>query len=280
MIHTNLMTAASVLCLASTALAQTPAAPTPAPAAPPQPELPSDPEEIKSLSSYGFGYQSGVRFGQEMSRYGIGSADINKDKFASAFWDGFQGTQPTLAQEKIGPAMQALAQNIQKREEKLAAANLEAGTKFLTENAKREGITVTSSGLQYEVITDGTGEQYQAPADGAQDQGTRFMVSYRGTLIDGTEFDASAEPIAFTLGVVPGFREALTLMKPGSKWNIYLPASLGYGEQRQGAVIAPNSTLVFEVQLHEILPPQPQPNLPQGLEGILPNGATPPTPKQ
>ena len=269
----NLILSASILGLASTALAQTPPA---APTAPPQPELPTDPTEIKTLSSYGFGYQTGLRFQQEMSQYGINAQDIDSEKFVAAFWDAYNGSDPAMTQEKIGGAMQALAQNIQKREQEIGAANLEKGNAFLAENAKKEGITVTESGLQYEVLEKGGDKQYEVPAEGAQDQGTRFMVSYKGTLIDGTEFDASEQPVPFTLGVVPGFQEALKSMKVGSSWKIYLPPNLAYGEQRQGADIAPNSTLIFELKLHEILPPQPRPALPQGLQGLVPHpGAAP-----
>lgn len=278
---TKLITAASSFLLAANTFAQTPVAPATTP--PVQPELPTNPQEIKDLSSYGFGYQSGIRFEQEMSSYGIGIADIDKEKFANAFWEAFKGSEPSVAQEKIGPAMQALAQNIQKREQKLGAANLEAGKKFLAENAKRDGVTVTPSGLQYEVLKAGEGKLYTAPTDGSQDQGTRFMVSYKGTLIDGTEFDASEQPVAFTLRIVPGFREALTSMKVGSQWKIFLPASLGYGEQRQGPLIEPNSTLVFEVALHEILPPEPKPTIPANLQDLIQGGAggaVAPTPKQ
>ncbi|MCA0236923.1 MAG: FKBP-type peptidyl-prolyl cis-trans isomerase [Bacteroidetes bacterium] len=130
------------------------------------------------------------------------------------------------------------------REEK-AAANLEAGKKFLAENAQREGVVSLDSGLQYEILVEGTG-----PKPGPTSSVT---CHYHGTLPNGTVFDSSVrrgQPATFPLNrVIKGWTEALQLMPTGSKWRLYLPPHLAYGEQQVSAEIGPNSTLVFEVEL-------------------------------
>ena len=132
----------------------------------------------------------------------------------------------------------------------------------MEENGKRKEVVTTKSGLQYEVIAPGGDKKYVAPApkldkDGkpeeAQDN-KQFMVNYRGTLINGTEFDKSPEgqTVPMTLQVVPGFKEALTTMPIGAKWKLFIPAALAYGEQRRSAELGPNSTLIFDLELVSI----------------------------
>lgn len=131
---------------------------------------------------------------------------------------------------------------------KQADEALKAGETFLADNAKREGIKVTDSGLQYEVLTEGTGDKPSA-AD-------RVTVHYTGTLINGEVFDSSVErgqPVTFPLGnVIPGWTEGVQLMSPGAKYKFYIPAKLGYGERGAGGKIGPNQTLIFEVELISI----------------------------
>ncbi|RYZ14619.1 MAG: FKBP-type peptidyl-prolyl cis-trans isomerase, partial [Myxococcaceae bacterium] len=150
-------------------------------------------------------------------------------------------------------AMEALGELLQGREKESAAKNLEAGKKFLEENGKRKEVTTTKSGLQYEVLAKGGEEKYVAPKEGEEDN-KQFLVNYKGSLIDGTEFDASpaGETVPMTLGVIDGFKEALTTMPVGAKWKLFIPSELAYGEQRQGADIAPNSVLIFELELVKI----------------------------
>jgi len=149
---------------------------------------------------------------------------------------------------------------MEKREKDLAAKNLEAGKKFLEENGKRKEVTTTKSGLQYEVLAKGGDKKYEAPKDGKEDS-KQFLVNYRGTLIDGTEFDKSpaGQPVPMTLQVIPGFKEAITTMPIGAKWKLFIPAALAYGEQRGSAQLGPNSTLIFELELVSIedAPQQP-----------------------
>jgi FKBP-type peptidyl-prolyl cis-trans isomerase FklB len=129
--------------------------------------------------------------------------------------------------------------------QKLSEKNKADGEKFLAENAKKEGVKVLPSGLQYKVITPGTGKSPKAT--------DTVTTHYKGMLIDGTEFDSSykrGEPATFPVsGVIPGWTEALQLMKEGAKWQLFLPSNLAYGERGAGRDIGPNATLIFEVEL-------------------------------
>ena len=133
--------------------------------------------------------------------------------------------------------------------EKKYADNKAAGEKFLAENKTKEGVVTTPSGLQYKVITKGTGA---IPADTS-----KVKVNYKGTLIDGTFFDSSikrGQPATFGVSqVIPGWVEALQLMPEGAKWKLYIPSELAYGAQGAGEMIPPHSTLVFEVELLKVL---------------------------
>jgi FKBP-type peptidyl-prolyl cis-trans isomerase len=125
-----------------------------------------------------------------------------------------------------------------------------ADKQFLVDNAKKDGVTTTASGLQYKVIIQGEGAKPSSPA-------TRVKVHYRGSLIDGSEFDSSYsrnQPLTFALnGVIAGWTEGLQLMPIGSKYVLYIPSELGYGASGAGGVIPPNATLIFEVELLDIL---------------------------
>jgi FKBP-type peptidyl-prolyl cis-trans isomerase len=235
-------------------------------AAPPKP----DAATVKSDSSYALGFRTGSTFSQQFGRFGVTAEDLHQDHFIKGFMDALKGSGPSLDEEKLQAAMQALGDSLQAREKQLASDNLAAGAKFLEENGKREGVVTTASGLQYEVIEKGGAEKYAAPKEGAQDN-KQFLVNYKGTLINGKEFDASpaGQPVPMTLQVVEGFREALTTMPVGAKWKLYLPAKLAYGEERRSADIGPNSALVFELELVKI---EDAPAAPQGLPFPLPQG--------
>jgi FKBP-type peptidyl-prolyl cis-trans isomerase len=261
---------ALVLGLFASASAQTPAAaPAKAEATTPPVEVPAkpklDPAVVKSDSSYALGFRTGGGFAQQFGKFGVGAADLDPETFLKGFMAAIKGGKPELEEAKLQAAMEALGEMLQGREKATAAANLEAGKKFLAENAKKEGVTTTKSGLQYEVINKGGDKKYVAPKEGEEDN-KQFMVNYKGTLIDGKEFDASpaGEPVPMTLQVVPGFKEALTTMPVGAKWKVYLPSELAYGEERRSAEIAPNSALIFELELVEIkdAPPAPEGGMP------------------
>lgn len=175
-----------------------------------------------------------------------GTNEMSMEIMAAAFRSASLGEEAKMTEEDANALVQKFFAQAGERE---AQANLEAGNKFLEENKAREGVTTTESGLQYEVLTEGTGAKPTA-AD-------QVRVHYHGTLIDGTVFDSSVdrgEPAVFGVGqVIPGWTEALQLMPVGSKWKVYLPSDIAYGERGAGGDIGPNSTLVFEVELLEIV---------------------------
>lgn len=195
------------------------------------------------------GYAIGILVGtnnKQQVENAPGGADINLDAMVAAFNAATKGEEGDMTAEE---ADQVIRRYFESAGEKEGQLNLEAGNAFLEENKSREGVNTTASGMQYEVITEGTG-----PKPSAED---RVRVHYHGTLIDGTVFDSSVdrgEPAVFGVGqVIPGWTEALQLMPVGSKWKIYLPSDLAYGERGAGADIGPNTTLIFEVELLEIV---------------------------
>lgn len=177
---------------------------------------------------------------------------LNEDAFLRGLHEAMDGQDAALPQEELRSALQSFSQAIQEEQaaEREAASqrNLEEGEAYLAENAGRAEVTVTDTGLQYEVLEEGDGPRPQP--------GDQVTIHYRGTLLDGTEFDSSyerGEPATFGVGqVIPGFSEALQLMPVGSKFRVVIPGELGYGEQGAGADIGPNATLVFEIELLEI----------------------------
>ena len=234
-----------------------PAAAETAPAAPAP--APVSAEESKSDASYALGYRTGGSFGQEFGRYGVKLDDLEMENFIKGFEAAVKGDKPEVEEDRLQAAMAALGAMLEQREKDSAQANLDAGKKFLEENGKREGVVTTKSGLQYEVLNKGGESKYVAPKEG--DPEKQFMVNYKGTLIDGTEFDASPEgsPVPMTLQVIDGFKEALTTMPVGAKWKLFIPSELAYGEERRSADIAPNTVLIFELELLEIKDAPPAP---------------------
>jgi FKBP-type peptidyl-prolyl cis-trans isomerase len=225
---------------------------TPAVEVPAKPAL--DPAAVKADSSYALGFRTGGGFAQQFGKFGVTAADLDTETFLAGFMAALKGGKPEIEEAKLQAAMEALGEMLQGREKATAAANLEAGKKFLAENAKRKGVITTKSGLQYEVLAKGGTEKYAAPKEGAEAPEKQFLVNYKGTLIDGTEFDASppGQPVPMTLQVVEGFKEALTTMPVGAKWKVFMPSNLAYGEERRSAEIAPNSVLIFELELIKI----------------------------
>ncbi len=196
-------------------------------------------------------YALGLSMGNNFRASGI--EKINVKDFADGVAAVFEGAQPKMTYDEAKAEIQSFFGEMEKRQQEAAAkmgeVNRAAGEKFLAENKQRAEVKTTESGLQYEVITDG---------DGAQPKSTdRVEVHYTGRLIDGTVFDSSVERgVPATFGVtqvIPGWVEALQLMKAGSKWRLYIPSDLAYGAQGAGGVIGPHQTLIFDVELLKVL---------------------------
>ena len=192
-----------------------------------------------------FSYAIGLGIGQNL--LSMGAKGIAVDDFAQAIKDVLEGNQTAISHTE---ARDIVNKYFAELEEKMNAANIEAGKKFLEENKKREGVVTLPSGLQYEVITEGNVGRYAKAT-------YQVLCHYEGTLIDGTLFDSSikrGQPATFGVNqVIPGWVEALQLMPEGAKWKLYIPSDLAYGAQGAGEMIPPHSTLVFEVELQKIL---------------------------
>ncbi|MEM6580469.1 MAG: FKBP-type peptidyl-prolyl cis-trans isomerase [Pseudomonadota bacterium] len=192
--------------------------------------------------SYGIAYTLGQRMAAD-------SVPMDVDAFTEGLRDSLTGAEPKLSQEQIQSEMQAYQEEAMAEQQAAQAAvavtNQEAATAYLAENATREGVTVTDTGLQYEVVEAGDG-----PLPGPDDT---VEVHYRGTLLDGTEFDSSynrGETVTFGVSqVIPGWTEALQLMPVGSTYKLTIPPELGYGAGGAGGVIGPNAALLFDVEL-------------------------------
>lgn len=188
-------------------------------------------------------YSLGVNVAKSVKNQGLTS--IDSEAIAQAFTDVFEGNELKISEQESNLILQDYFGKLAKEAQ---SANVEAGEKFLAENAKRDGITTTATGLQYEVLAEGSGD---SPKETDQ-----VTVHYHGTLIDGTVFDSSVErgqPAKFPVnGVIPGWVEALQLMKTGAKYKLFIPSNLAYGERGAGGSIGPNATLIFEVELISI----------------------------
>ena len=197
--------------------------------------------------SYGIAYGLGERLKGD-------GVPLDVPAFSAGLKDSFDGTPAKLSQEEIGKEMQAFQQQQSTKQEakmqEVAEKNIAEGAAFLAENATREGVVVLESGLQYLVVEAGDG-----PLPKESDT---VEVHYRGTLMDGTEFDSSyARNSTVSFGVtqvIPGWTEALQLMPVGSKWQLFIPSELAYGTGGAGAMIGPNATLIFDVELLQIAP--------------------------
>lgn len=188
------------------------------------------------------GYSLGYDIGRSLKRQ---VSDVDAASMARGLNDALKGTTPALPEQEMQQRAQAVQQEAARR---IPERNRKEGEAFLAKNQGEKGVQTTASGLQYKVLSMGKGRKPKAE--------DTVTVNYRGTLIDGTEFDSSYkrnQPATFPLrGVIPGWTEALQLMPEGSKWILYLPASLAYGERGAGQLIGPNSALIFEVELLSI----------------------------
>jgi FKBP-type peptidyl-prolyl cis-trans isomerase len=195
--------------------------------------------------SYALGVLIGENNKQQM-KDAPGVDQLNKEIIIAAFQKAFLGDSVQIKADNANGIIQTYFTAISTAE---AAKNISAGEEFLAANGSKAGVVTLPSGLQYEIITAGTG-----PKPTAEDQ---VKCHYHGTTIDGKVFDSSVdrgEPAVFPVNrVIPGWTEALQLMPVGSKWKLFIPAALAYGERGAGADIKPNSTLIFEVELLEIV---------------------------
>ena len=197
-------------------------------------------------ASYGIGIEIGTNFRPAQDYFDL-------DALIQGIEDALAERELALPADSLQVARQRVGQQVQQTQitaqQELTDKNLAEGEAFLTENATKEGIITTDSGLQYEILTQGDGPR--------PDADSQVKVHYRGTLIDGTEFDSSYErgdPSEFGVNrLIPGFSEGLQLMPVGSHYRLFIPADIGYGQQAAGSSIGPNSTLIFEVELQEIL---------------------------
>jgi FKBP-type peptidyl-prolyl cis-trans isomerase FklB len=191
-------------------------------------------------------YAIGLDVGNAMKKQSI---DINTDIFMKGLKDSLSGDKKLMTDDEIRETMTAFSREMADKQKemmkKAAEKNRQEGDVFLAENKKKEGIKTVASGLQYKVIEEGKGKTPKA--------GDTVTVNYRGTLIDGTEFDSSykrGQPATFPVsGVIKGWTEALQLMKEGAKWQLFIPSDLAYADKGAGGIIGPNAVLIFDVEL-------------------------------
>jgi FKBP-type peptidyl-prolyl cis-trans isomerase FklB len=203
-------------------------------------------------------YSLGYNYGQYLKQRSI---EVEMDLFVKGTKDSLSGNPGLLSESEVKDVLANFSKELRAKQEaknkELAEKNKKEGEAFLAQNAKKPGVTVLPSGLQYQVITEGTGEIPKAT--------DRVSVNYRGTLIDGTEFDSSqkaGKPAEFSVnGVIKGWTEALQLMKVGSKWQLSIPSNLAYGEAGRPS-IPPSRTVLFGVELLAIKPSPPTPPAP------------------
>jgi FKBP-type peptidyl-prolyl cis-trans isomerase FklB len=236
----------SALCVASIGLAQD------------KPQL----KDQKDKASYSIGYDIGSTFKKQ-------NVELNADALFAGFKDALAAKEAALSKEEREKTLEAFQKEMMEKQvaasKEAATKNAAEGEKFLAENKNKEGVKTTASGLQYKVLKEGSG-----PTPKETDT---VVTNYKGTLLDGTEFDSSYkrnEPMTFPVNrVIKGWTEALQLMKPGAKYQLFIPSALAYGERGAGRDIGPNATLIFEVELLSIKPPEAP---------VTPGAAAAPTP--
>ncbi len=192
---------------------------------------------VGDAASYGLGYDIGMN----IAGNGLLAEDVVRDDVMAGLLDAMSGKEPAVNPEVVQEAMKELAKKVTQRRKAIA-------TKFFEENKKKEGVQVTESGLQYQVIKSGTGASPTADS--------KVSVHYEGKLVNGDIFDSSlqrGEPATFGVSqVIPGWTEALLRMKVGDKWKLFIPPNLAYGDRGSPPVIGPNEALIFEVELLEV----------------------------
>ncbi len=213
--------------------------------------------EARTLSSEKdkVSYAIGLDIGKSLKQQNLGADDVDLKKMRVGILDALTGTKSVLSDSQLNETMMAFQKSMMAKQDSLnkvkADANQKASDSFFAKNGKEAGIITTASGLQYKIITEGTGKK--------PDSTNTVTVHYAGTLLDGTEFDSSikrGQPVTFPVtGVIKGWTEALQLMPVGSKWKLFIPSSLGYGPRGAGGQIGPNAALIFDVELISIAEP-------------------------
>jgi len=194
-------------------------------------------------------YSIGLTIGKDFKFKEI---EVDPEVFLKGLKDGLAGAEPRLSQEEMEETMRAFGQQLRVKQEAKQKAraqeNKEKGDAFLAENGRKEGVKTLESGLQYQVLEEGTGKQPQADDS--------VTVHYKGTTLDGKEFDSSykrGQPATFRLNqVIKGWSEGVRLMKEGAKWRLFIPPALAYGATGAGAAIGPEETLIFEIELVKV----------------------------
>lgn len=213
-----------------------------------QEELKLDTEE--KIYSYAIGLKLGERL---LMQFNAGNG-FEMQALLEGLVASISGKDKLLSDDEAESAIQKWEQALVAMENQKAQEKLESGKAFLAQNQSIEGVTVTASGLQYEVLVAGEGDS-PSPVD-------TVLVHYHGTLTDGTVFDSSydrGQPVSFSLqSIIPGWQEALQLMKPGDKWRVVLPPDLAYGDRGAGPIIGPNEVLLFDIELLEVGKPENQ----------------------
>jgi len=198
-----------------------------------------------------FSYAVGLNIGMNFQKQHV---DVNPDNIMAGLKDGIAG-KPQMTMDQIRETMVAFEKDMQQKQAEAGKKNEADAEKFLADNKKKDGVKTTASGLQYKMIKDGSGAQPKAS--------DTVTVNYRGTLVDGTEFDSSykrGQPATLPLGgVIKGWTEGLQLMKTGSKYQFVIPPDLAYGVNSPSPTIPPNSALIFEVELISIQSPSSSP---------------------
>ncbi len=204
-----------------------------------------DASELKTQKekfSYALGMQMGAGFRKQV-------LDLDPAIFAKALADSFNGAKTLLTEDEMHAVLASAQEEHKKKQaalrEEKAQAMLKEGEKFLAENKTKEGVVTLPSGLQYKILTQGKGEKPEIDE--------KVVCNYRGMLLDGTEFDSSAKhngPATFPVrGVIKGWTEALLMMPAGSKWQLFVPSHLAYGQEGAGQMIPPNAALIFDLEL-------------------------------
>jgi FKBP-type peptidyl-prolyl cis-trans isomerase FklB len=224
-------------------------------------------KDAKDKVSYSIGLDIGMTFQKQ-------KMEINTDVLAAGVKDGLSGAKPLLTPEEVRQVMTQFSKDMREKtaaaSKEVAEKNTKEGEKFLAENKAKPGVKTTASGLQYKVDKEGNGTPPK--------ETDTAVVNYRGTLIDGTEFDSSykrGEPATFPVNrVIKGWTEALQLMKPGAKYHLYIPSNLAYGPGGTGGDIGPNATLIFEVELLSVKPGEATPPSEAAPSAAAPASAT------